>query len=298
MAQTANRPLWGVFWMFVTGLFFVGVTAVVNHLGDALPAAQSAFLRFLIGLLFLVPLLGAMRGAAIRPHLKLIVLRSAVHLVGVILWFFAMARITMAEVTAMNFLIPVYVTIGAGLFLGERLAARRLIAVAAALIGALLILRPGFRELSAGHIAMLGTALMLASSYLLAKSLSDRLSPAAIVGSLSLAVTIGLAPLAWWVWVPPSWTQLGWLCLVAFFATAGHYTMTLAFRAAPVSVTQPVTFLQLIWSVLFGWAVFGEGLDPWVITGGTIIVAAASFISWREAVLRRQATPHANAPKV
>ncbi len=298
MAQSANRPLLGVFWMFVTGLCFVGVTAVVNHLGDALPAAQSAFLRFLFGLVFLVPLAGQLKGVRFGPHLRPIAARSAVHLVGVILWFYAMARVTMAEVTAMNFMVPVYVTIGAGLFLGERLAARRLIAVGLALIGALLILRPGFRELSPGHIAMLGTSLMLAASYLLAKSLTEALPPAAIVAALSLAVTVGLAPLAWWVWVPPTLVEIGWLVLVAFFATAGHYTMTLAFKAAPVSVTQPVTFLQLLWSALFGWLVFHEPVDLGVIAGGTLIVASASFISWREATLRRNATPHTNAPKI
>ena len=76
--------------------------------------------------------------------------------------------------------------------------------------------------------------------------------------------------------------------MVACFATAGHYTMTLAFAAAPLTVTQPVTFLQLVWAVLLGALVFDEGFDGWVILGGTIIMAAVSFITWREAVARRR----------
>jgi drug/metabolite transporter (DMT)-like permease len=199
----------------------------------------------------------------------------------------------------MNYLNPVYVTLGAALFLGETLALRRIMAVVAALCGAIIILRPGFRELSPGHIAMIGTAIFFAISYLMAKRLSGEFSAAVVVGMLSITVTIGLAPLAAAVWVPVTVEQLGWLFLVACFATAGHYTMTLAFAAAPVAVTQPVTFLQLVWAVLLGYFVFGEDIDIWVILGGAVILASVSFISWREAVIRRRAiTPTVHETKV
>ena len=89
---------------------------------------------------------------------KLFWARGVVHSLAVILWFFAMARIPIAEVTAMNYLSPVYVSLGAALFLGERLPPRRLAAVIMALIGAIIILRPGIKEIEPGHIAMLGTA--------------------------------------------------------------------------------------------------------------------------------------------
>jgi drug/metabolite transporter (DMT)-like permease len=203
-----------------------------------------------------------------------------------------------AEVTAMNYLSPVYVTLGAALFLGERLAARRMLAIAAGLAGALIILRPGFREISPGHIAMLATALMLGSSYLIAKRLSEQYPAGIVVTVLSVTVTIGLAPFAAAVWVTPTPVQIGWLFLVAAFATAGHYAMTRAFSAAPVSVTQPVTFLQLVWATLLGILVFDEPADGWVILGGAVILASVSFISWREAVLKRQRlTPPPEATK-
>ena len=74
--------------------------------------------------------------------------------------------------------------------------------------------------------------------------------------------------------------------------------MTLAFAAAPLTVTQPVTFLQLVWAVLLGAFAFGEGIDGWVVLGGTVIMAAVSFITWREAVARRKVTPPTHATKV
>jgi drug/metabolite transporter (DMT)-like permease len=300
MDAAASRPVAGIVWMIVTGMLFVGVTAIVKHVGDALPAAQSAFLRYFLGLVFLVPVIRPMLAARLtRRQLGLFGARGFVHTFGVILWFYAMTQITIAEVTAMNYLNPVYVTLGAALFLGESLAARRLIAVVAALVGALIILRPGFREISPGHIAMLGTAAFFGASYLMAKFLTSEVTPGVIVGMLSITVTIGLAPFAAAVWVTPSAVQVGWMFVVACLATAGHYTMTLAFSSAPVTVTQPVTFLQLLWSVLLGALFFAEPVDGWVVLGGVVILASVSFITWREAVLkRRPVTPNVNETKL
>jgi len=118
--------------------------------------------------------------------------------------------------------------------------------------------------------------------------MADRVSPTMVVGMLSITATIGLAPMAWSVWITPGLADLGWLFLVACFATTGHYTMTLAFAAAPMTVTQPVTFLQLVWAVLVGIIVFGDPFDIAVIGGGVLILASISYITWRETQLRRR----------
>jgi drug/metabolite transporter (DMT)-like permease len=290
----------GIFWMLVTGVCFVAVTAIVKYTGDRIPAQQAAFIRYALGLIFLVPMIRSLMAVRLSGRLwGLFLLRGTSHAFGVMLWFFAMTRIPIAEVTAMNYLAPVYVTIGAALFLGERLAARRILAVGAALLGALIILRPGFREVDEGHIAMLIAGVVFGGSYLLAKVLSGEANAGLVVAMLSVVVTIVLAPFAWAVWVTPTWAEMGLLFCVAIFATAGHYTMTLAFSMAPVTVTQPVTFLQLVWAALLGLVFFGEPIDGFVVLGGLVILGAVSFITWREAVLRRRiVTPPAPATKV
>lgn len=295
-----NNPLLGIFWMLVTGICFVAVTALVKYMGNRIPAPESAFLRYLIGLVFLIPMIPALTRVQISRRLwRLFGIRGLSHGFGVMLWFFAMTQIPIAEVTAMNYLAPVYVTIGAALFLGEKLAARRIAAVVCALVGALIIIRPGFREVDPGHMAMLLAGLVFGASYLLAKVLADEVPATLVVAMLSIIVTIVLAPFAIVVWVPPSLEEVGLLTAVAFFATAGHYTMTLALRAAPVMVTQPVTFLQLVWATLLGYLVFSEGVDIWVVLGGGLILASVTFIAWREAVLRRrQITPTAPQTKL
>ncbi len=301
MTQPApNRPVMGIFWMLVTGLCFVAVTAIVKYTGDRIPAQQAAFIRYALGLVFLLPMLRSLFAVRLSGRIWWLFLgRGTFHAFGVMLWFYAMTRIPIAEVTAMNYLAPVFVTLGAALFLGEKLAARRLLAVGAALVGALIILRPGFREIDPGHLAMLVAGVVFGGSYLLVKVLAAHANAAIVVAMLSIVVTVVLAPFAVAVWVTPTLGELGLLFAVALFATAGHYTMTLAFGMAPVTVTQPVTFLQLVWAALLGVVVFAEPIDVWVVVGGLVILAAVSFITWREAVLRRRiVTPPAPATKV
>jgi len=287
-----TRPVLGVFWMVVSGLLFVGVTALVKYLGTDIPAPQAAFIRYALGLVFLLPMIRPiLRADLSAKQWGLFAARGLAHSIGVALWFFAMARIPIADVTAMNYLAPIYVTIGAALFLGERLALRRVLAVVVALIGALIILRPGFREIGSGHFAMLAAAVVFGASYLLAKLLTDQTNAVIVVGMLSFWVTLGLAPMAAHVWVTPDLHTVLVLFVVACLATAAHYTMTLAFRSAPLTVTQPVTFLQLVWVVRVGTLVFFEAVNSWVVIGGLVILASVSFMTWREAMLKRQITP-------
>ena len=300
MDAAQSKPVIGIFWMFMTGICFVAVTAIVKVMGPRVPPAEAAFLRYVMGLVFLIPMLPSLMETRLSARqVGLFGLRGLFHSLGVIMWFFAMTRIPIAEVTALNYVAPVYVTIGAALFLGERLAMRRIAAVVIALAGAMIILRPGFREVLPGHYAMLLAGFAFSGSYLLAKVLADGFKPSVVVAMLSIFVTIGLAPFALADWVQPTLSDLGLLFLVACFATAGHYTMTLAFAAAPVTVTQPVTFLQLVWAVLLGALVFAEPLDFWVVLGGLVIMASVTYITWREAVLRRRpVTPPSPATKL
>jgi drug/metabolite transporter (DMT)-like permease len=134
--------------MIVTGFCFVAVTASVKMVGDDVPAAQAAFLRYALGAVFLLPMIPSVRAARFTPRiLKLAGFRGVAHALGVICWFYAMTRIPIAEVTAMNYLNPIYVTLLAVLVLGEKISAHRALAILFAMAGAIVILRPGFREL-------------------------------------------------------------------------------------------------------------------------------------------------------
>jgi len=277
----------GMLWMLLSGLCFVGVTVVVRYIGTRIPAPEAAFIRYAVGSLILAPvLLNIARGKLQVHNWKLISIRGVVHGIGVCLWFFAMARVPIAEVTALSYLTPVLMTIGAAIFFGEKLYTRRILAIVFGLIGVFIILRPGFSPISIGQIAQLVTAPLFAASILVTKKLTSTEQLSVIVATLSIICTFTLLPLAVVNWVQPNLTEVLLLSLTAVFATAGHFTLTQALKLAPISVLQPITFLQLLWATLFGVLLFGETIDAYVILGGTILVASTSYIAHREAVAK------------
>lgn len=291
-----DQILNGILWMGLSGLLFVGVTGIVRHLGSDIPPIQASFIRYVFGLILLVPLIIKMNIKWPRgKKLALYSVRGIAHAGAVSLWFYAMARIPITDVIAIGYTAPIYVTIGAALFLGERLRLHRVLAVVAGFIGTLVILRPGFQEMEIGALAQIAAAPIFAASFLMAKVLTRDENPAVIVVMLTVFCTAALAPSAIWQWQTPTITELAWLAVVALFATLGHFAQTKAYQAAPITATQPVWFLQLVWGALIGWFIFDESVDPYVLAGAGIIITAVTYISHREA--RRESRRAATATK-
>jgi drug/metabolite transporter (DMT)-like permease len=273
----------GMFWMLMTGLCFVAVTILVRYIGTRIPAPEAAFIRYAFGTLFLLPVIIQLFTGAAKIHSwPIMLVRGILHGIGVILWFYAMARIPIAEVTALGYITPVFITIGAALFLGEKLHIRRILAVFFGLVGVIIILRPGLSEISSGQIAQLVAAPLFAASMLMTKKMTSTESLAVIVTGLSIVCTLTLLLPALGNWVAPNTTEIALLALTAVFATLGHYTMTKAFNLAPLSVLQPISFLQLLWATLFGVILFGESIDIFVVIGGAVLVISTSYIAYRE----------------
>ncbi len=285
-----NGNLRGIFWMAVTGILFVAVTAIVRHLGTDMNAVQAAFIRYVFGLILLVPILFRIGNfARERKIMGLHAARGVIHGIGVMLWFFAMAKIPIAEVTALGFTAPIFTTLGAAFFLGEKLHLHRVGAVLIGFGGALIVLQPGFQAINIGSIAQLTAAPLFACSFLIAKRLTRTESSPAIVAYLSIFVTLTLLLPALMVWRTPTLIELGWLFAIAACATAGHVTLTQALKSADITVTQPIQFLQLVWATLLGLTLFGEQPEIWTWVGGGIIVASATYIARRETRTRRAA---------
>lgn len=273
--------------MLITGLCFVGVTITVRYVGPRIPATEAAFIRYAAGTIFLLPIFFKMYTGTVQFYAwKTLIIRGMAHGFGVILWFFAMARIPIAEVTALGYLTPVLMTIGAALFFGEKLYVRRILAIVFGLIGVFIILRPGFSPISMGQIAQVMTAPLFAASMLLTKQLLKTESLSVIVASLTIVCSLTLLPLALMDWVSPNPVEIILLTLTAALATAGHFAMTKAFSLAPIAVLQPVSFLQLLWATLFGVALFGESIDGFVVLGGAVLVLSITYIAHRESIAR------------
>tara|TARA_R110002167_G_scaffold121454_3_gene299693 strand:- start:162 stop:1022 length:861 start_codon:yes stop_codon:yes gene_type:complete len=280
----------GILWMLLTSLLFVCVTGIVRHLGSNMNPVQAAFIRYALGTLLLLPVFLQLARQGKRPRrMGMHAARGVCHGIGVMLWFFAMSRLPVAEVTALGFIAPIFTTIGAWLFLGEALRFRRIAAVLIGFAGTLVILRPGVQIIDIGAVAQLIAAPLFAGSILISKKLTQTDSSPVIVAYLSIFVTLTLLPGALYVWRTPTLEEMGFLVLVALVATLGHLTMTQAFRHAEIAAIQPVSFIQLVWAALLGLYVFGEEPDLWTVIGGAIIVGSATYIAHRESRLKSPA---------
>ncbi len=270
-------------------MLFVGVTVAVRYLGTSMNPVQAAFIRYCFGIVLILPLLSRAGVMSLdRDRLGFHALRGLVHGGGVILWFLAMSRIPISEVTALGFTTPIFVTLGAAVFLSERLKPYRVAAVLIGFIGALLILRPGLRVIDIGALAQLGAAPLFACSYLMAKSATRREASSMIVVLLSVFCTLTLALPALLVWRMPTLEELLLLGLTALLATSGHYCMTRALEVAEVSAVQPFTFLQLVWATILGLILFDETPDVWIWIGGAVIVGSATWMAQQEVRSIRQ----------
>ena len=269
--------------MLLSGILFVGVTGIVRYLGNEMNPIQAAFIRYAFGIALVIPVilrlgLPSLLTARIRMHAA----RGLVHGIGVMLWFYAMSRLPIAEVTALGFTAPIFTAAGAMLFLGERIRTYRVAGIVLGFAGALIVLRPGLRIIDVGALAMLTAAPLFACSLLLAKVATRTEPSSVIVALLSLFCTLTLLPLAVVVWRAPTVEELILLFITAVLATAGHYTLNRAFQVAELTALQPYSFLQLVWATLLGLLMFGEQPDFWIWAGAGLIVVSATWIARRE----------------
>ena len=269
--------------MLLSGIMFIGVTGVVRYLGGEMHPIQAAFIRYAFGIVLVIPVmlrvgLYELLSARIRLHAS----RGLVHGIGVMLWFYAMSRLPIAEVTALGFTTPIFTAAGAMLILGERAKNYRVAGIVLGFIGALIVLRPGLRIIDFGAVAMLIAAPLFACSLLMAKVATKTESSSVIVALLSVFCTLTLLPLALVYWRTPTMEEWLLLLLAAVFATAGHYFLTRAFQSAELSELQPFSFLQLVWATLLGLVVFSEQPDLWLWLGAGVIVFSATWIGRQE----------------
>jgi len=262
--------------------------ASVRHVSGGMHPFEITFFRNLFGLMAILPL--AMRAGIAsmksrQPGLQL--LRSGFGVVAMFTWFYALSVVPIAQATALSFTSVIFGSIGAALFLGERMRLRRWSAVAAGFVGALVILRPGFSDAHPAAFMVVLSSICWAAALLTVKRLATTDSVVCIVTWNSVLLTTISLPIAIPVWTTPSSEQLLWLGLIGVLATLGHLAMTSAFKASEATVVFPVDYTRLVWASIIGYLAFSEVPDLWTWVGGTIIFASTTYIAYREAALRR-----------
>src|SRR5436190_10132707 len=176
--MTGSSPVVrGMLWMALTGFIFILLNAIMKKLSHELDPWLVGFLRYLLGaLVMLAPALRLGKRALHSNAPKLQFVRGLFHAGGMMLWFAALPFVTLPELTAIGFTGPIFICLGATLFLGERMSGARWAAVLIGFSGVLLVVQPwaagGFSGISRGVLLMLASAPVFAASFLVAKTLT------------------------------------------------------------------------------------------------------------------------------
>jgi len=277
----------GMLWMAATGVLFTVLNATMMKLAHELDPWLVGFLRYVLGaMVMLVPAL-RLGVRALWPRApRLQVLRGVFHAGGMVLWFAALPLVTLTDLTAIGFSGPIFICLGAVLFLNERMTGARWAAVLVGFGGVLLVVQPfgagGFAGISTGMLLMLASAPVFAGSFLVAKVLTRHERSDIMVLWQHLLVSLLLLPLAFASWAVPDAAQ--WLLLVfsGIVGAGGHYCMTRAFRVADISAVQSVKFVELVWAAMLGFFMFGTVPAGWTLAGGVVILASTLWLARRE----------------
>lgn len=279
-------------WMTLGGLLLVAMNALMRKMTLEMDSFEAQFLRYLFGLAVMLPLLMREGLAAYRPrNMAGQWWRGAVHAAALSLFFFALPHVPLADMTGILFTTPIFTLMGAAFVLREKVTAPRWLAAGLGFLGVIVVIWPHLSGQGAGvwSLVMLAASPFFAASFLITKALTRTDKPNTIVMWQNITVTLFAMPLALLNWTWPTPIQWAFFLVCGLLGSAAHLCMTRAFSLADISATQPVRFLDLIWSALFGYLLFAESPTVSALIGGTIIVASTAWLARREAMERSAA---------
>lgn len=275
----------GLLWAIAAGLTFTVLNTVMRGLSLALNSYETQFLRYVFGLVVMLPLVLRSGIGSYMPHnIGGQFVRGGVHTAGLYLWFVALPHITIADTTAIGFTGPIFIMLGAAWFLRERMRWERWLAAAIGLTGVLIVVAPKLSGSGGLYtLVMLASSPVFAASYLITKGLTRYERAGVIVVWQAISVAALSMPLALMSWTTPTVAQWCTFLLCGCLGSAGHYMLTRSFTVADISATQSTKFLELVWASILGWLAFGDQPSRSTLIGGVVICASTLWIARREA---------------
>ena len=286
----------GAICMLAAHALFTSMGVIVKHLADHIPVIELMFFRSAFALPVILAICARSGGASLRTRrFRGHALRASTGIAAQTLGFFALSVLPLAEQTALGYTQPLFVTILAIPFLGEKVGLHRWSAVLIGFCGVLLIAAGqgvGFGAvppaLVLGTAAGVAQGMFSAVTTMLVRQLSSTESSSTITLWQSLLMGGYAAVLLPFFWVTPDWGDLGLLILVGLVGGCAQWLLTEAWASAQVSAIAPYSYSALLWSIGLGWLAFGDLPGVAMLAGSGLIVAAGLYILHREMVRRGQ----------
>lgn len=275
-----RSALIGIGLMMLVSAFSAIDSILVRHLSDSVHPFIMGFTRALFGFLVVLPWIVTRRDILKSNYLFRHFLRAGLKLAALISFFFAFASAPLADVTAIAFASPIFVTIGAWVFLSEDPRALRFIAVGLGFVGVAIVLRPGQESgVPPGLLFALTGAVLIAVIQLMLKAMSKRDSTETLVAwNLIVTVPIAVVP-AFFVWASPSPVEWAILAFQGVLGALSMFLATRAFSLADASLITPFDFLRLPFVALLGYLVFAQTVPISTWIGGSVIFVASLLMA-------------------
>jgi drug/metabolite transporter (DMT)-like permease len=285
VAVSARQNVAGAIHMMI-GLFLFSIMEVLIKwmVGDY-PVHQLVFFRASFGLIPCLVMVwqaggvSALKTRRPREHF----LRGLVGLSAMWLVFRAYETMKLADVSAILFAAPLFLTALAGPALGESVGPRRWSAVLVGFVGVLLIVKPGSTALQPAAVGVLAGAFLFAIAMILMRRLGTTESPGAITFFFSIfAMAASIVMIAMFGWVTPTPRDFIVLAMIGLIGGTAQLFVTQSLRLGEAAVVSPLRYSSIIWVVAFGYVFWGELPDMMVVSGVVIVICSSLYILHRE----------------
>lgn len=285
-----NRTL-GIILMLSATVIFTVSDAMAKIMVTRLDPVEVSWIRSVVVIIVSLPIAYARAGRQIfNPQFPLRqIMRGASILGSSLLFLTALSRMPLADASAINFVWPLLITVLSVIFLGERVGIRRWSATLVGFIGMLLIVRPGSSSFDASAIYPLGAALFWALASVMTRSMTSTDPPETTIIWSALVMLFGTSLILPYVWIMPTWGELGLGILIGLGSAVAHAIIVYAFERTSASSLAPFAYAQLVWATLLGYVVFNTIPDHWIFAGSALIVFSGIYTAHRERVRARLA---------
>ena len=273
--------------MIISGLFFVIMHSAVKYLSKEVHIFEIAFFRCALVVFVLAPIIFQQgKSIFITKQPKIQFLRISTNSVAMLCFFYGITSTPLAQLTTLGFTVPIFATILAVIFMGEKIRIRRTSALIIGFIGTIIVMRPDIS-------IELGAMLIIFSSFLWSVCLIfiKKLTQTDSAITISLYFGIGMIPATFTMAFPVlEMIDIRQFLILVFIAITGTLAQTImnsALKKGELALLLPFDFLRLIWSVLIGYALFAEEPQITLWIGGILIIGSTSYIAWREAKLKK-----------
>ena len=279
----------------VSVMLFAVMSTLVRYVGDAVPVGQVVFFRSAFAIVPVVLIYAWRRelAAAVRTGRPLgHVGRGIISVIGMFLNFAALARLQLADATAIAFASPLITVALAALILKEHVRAYRWSAIAIGFSGVIVMMWPylnigrllsaGSPESAVGALCAITAAFTNAGTVIQTRRLTDSKTTSSIVFYFSLICTIAGACTLPFAWHQPTLPQLAALIAIGVLGGLSHILLTESYRYAAASVVAPFDYTAMLWAFLLGYTFFGEVPNVYIFVGAAIVCASGLFVIWRE----------------